>query len=551
MKKQLLFATSILISLHTFAQWTSDSTQNTTIRQGDSTSVYPLIATIADGKTYVSWYEIVDSTYVLKMQLMDVNGNRMWDSSGLLISDHYQDSAIYLSNMIADHDGNAIIAFQDRRLGPIAPVVYKIDQSGNFLWGPNGIQLHDTSALFEGGPTVCLLDNNDVIIAWNAEGTSKTVDYIRINADGTMPWASFKKIIQGAERFSRPAGAALDDGTFYLTYVNESSIYPFPGIVYVNHFDGNGNALWTQAVATSTYTILYYLFPLISKDVNDGLYVAFSGYDVPDTTIITSHMQHINNLGAVTWGSDGVQLADIAFTNRILSNIVYRPDSEQVVALLEILNIVEDHGGLNVQKVDANGNLIWGTGSKELLPSSVDSFRSAFDIIPAGDDLMILFSENTSPYTQNLKAMKMNSSGSILWNNALSVFNSSKYDAVIGAYIDDQAVVAWQDQRDEFGIYGQNIHGDGKLGLISSVAPVAFNPAKIYPTLTTNNLNVVLETNDSHASLEIFDIAGKAILFMPLHEKTNELYLTALPQGIYLYELRTSKGIQTGKICKQ
>jgi len=164
MRNIFLFLLLFFSVQNIFAQWSDDSLSNLTIKDGSGIEeVVPLQATTADGYTYISWFESNNGNYKMMMQLLDVQGNKLWGDDGLLVSDHPTGSALYVYHLACDHDGNAIVAFQDERNGNLMPVAYKLDQSGNFIWGADGIVLHDSLATFELAPSIGILNDNDVI----------------------------------------------------------------------------------------------------------------------------------------------------------------------------------------------------------------------------------------------------------------------------------------------------------------------------------------------------------------------------------------------------
>ena len=59
------------------AQWTTDASVNTNVRAADLMDISShLIADGPDGSTYVSWFENGSGSYQLRMQRLDMGGNR-------------------------------------------------------------------------------------------------------------------------------------------------------------------------------------------------------------------------------------------------------------------------------------------------------------------------------------------------------------------------------------------------------------------------------------------------------------------------------------------
>ena len=134
MKTLFVAGFGLFLSLHLSGQWTADTLQNTVVRDDAlQPAVTPLMCDGPNGSTYISWFETQGGQYVLKMQLLDVDGYAQWPADGLLISSHPQNSALFRYDLAADNDGNAIVAFQDERTGQLDIVVYKIAPDGTFV----------------------------------------------------------------------------------------------------------------------------------------------------------------------------------------------------------------------------------------------------------------------------------------------------------------------------------------------------------------------------------------------------------------------------------
>lgn len=83
----------------------------------------------------------------------------------------------------------------------------------------------------------------------------------------------------------------------------------------------------------------------------------------------------------------------------------------------------------------------------------------------------------------------------------------------------------------------------------SNIAP----SITIYPNPFTSNLTIGLEEQPSTtATVIVLDIYGQTIVSQPLNNKTNNIYLNFLPQGVYLIQIVDGKQIvSTTKVIKQ
>src|SRR5690606_35594143 len=86
----------LLVASTAQGQWTTDVSMNTPVRTlttGEATS--QLIADGPNGSTYTCWFENVSGMYQLRMQRFDAGGNNLWPDTGLVVSAHPQNSAIF------------------------------------------------------------------------------------------------------------------------------------------------------------------------------------------------------------------------------------------------------------------------------------------------------------------------------------------------------------------------------------------------------------------------------------------------------------------------
>jgi hypothetical protein len=196
--KKILLVICMLATGNTFAQWTTNTLLNTEVKDsvGFEESV-PLTATTADGRTWISYFSSYGGGYEMRLQLLDTLGNRLLGNNGLLVSNQPQSTALFRYDLKADASGNAIVAFQDIRSNGIMQVVaYKVDQTGNQLWGANGIQLIDPIATDGIAPSIGFTNAGNVLIAWNSSGNNpKWVSLKKLDPAGNVLWPNPLRVI--------------------------------------------------------------------------------------------------------------------------------------------------------------------------------------------------------------------------------------------------------------------------------------------------------------------------------------------------------------------
>ena len=124
------------------AQWPSDPATNMAMTTTSGEATDPHIVVTSDGGCYVSWWDNTSGHYCMYMQRLNANGDIMWAPDGLLISNHAQNSWLTDYTLNVDNTDCAILAVNDIRAGGDWDIyAYRINQSGEFLWGPDGLTI--------------------------------------------------------------------------------------------------------------------------------------------------------------------------------------------------------------------------------------------------------------------------------------------------------------------------------------------------------------------------------------------------------------------------
>lgn len=547
MKKKLLTAVFALIIYICPAQWTNIVSQNTLVR--DSTSIAeatPMMVTIADGSTYISWFEPhAGINYELRMQRLDKNGNKLWGNSGLLVDNQQQNTALFRYDLMADHEGNAIVAFQDERTGHLDIVIYKVDTSGNLIWSQNGITLSAPNSTQGLAPNIGITGDNNVIVAWTATGNSnKWIACQKISSAGTILWPSALEIIDQAnvKHYSRPTIAPSGGDDFVMLYVEESGPGLPPGKMLAQHFDGNGFAVWLNATVVSTYTIPFFFFPKAVSDNNSGFYVSFNTSlpSAPTTGVV--YLQHVSSSGVI-WNATGNPASLLAGGHLFSAGTIFDSSNNVIYTLLKATDSNQGQSGVYVQKLDTGGNMLWTSNGEEVIPiQSAYNDPSGISVTPTG--IIISY---TIGSTSNLllNAFKIDASGSDLWGGipvTLCSLNTGKDDIGQGIFANDEVVVVWEDSRMGGGIYAQNIRDNGSIGLITGIDQLKEKSKafRIYPN-PSGELNIYINSLTGNTSeLTISDLTGRMV-FSRLLEfngiSENIKIENNLSKGIYIVDL--------------
>lgn len=571
-KSKLLFCLFSFFYAHLSAQWTTDSLQNTIIKdKADAEETVCLSAGLPDGSTYISWYErnLTTNNYDVRLQLLSPQGNKLMGADGLLVSGERQGSGLFVSDLKADRDGNAILGFQDYRDNTAKShcVVYKISKTGQFLWGNKGIVLHDT--IFEPtssglAPNIGFTNAGNTIVVWAESGARRYLAMQKISPTGTLMWTENRRVRDTAatatRRFSRgtavPAGA--DD--FLLHFVRETGSGLGVSTMFCNRFDANGQPLWRDKLV-SNKTIGFSHRPSVLPDGSGGFYVAFNTGHPTSAAINDVWVQRIK-ADSSAWTTDGVEMAEAAGVHKILVNMQVLPNRNEVWTLFHVLNSAQSLSGFTVQKTDTLGNLLLGTNGKEIFPIAAVNTDNVigYDFRATSDGLIALYEQDGTYNKEKLYAFKVNFNGVLQWVKSISKVESGKGRGTLGIFGANQVVAVWQDMRlsSGGGIYAQNINNAGVVGARVGVQePPSIHTASLYPNPSvkteTPTLLLDLKTSD-WLDIQVVDINARVLYqkhqFYTAGQQNIPLSMPTYFNGFYMVNIKTKDGIKTLKAVR-
>ena len=105
----------------------------------------------------------------------------------------------------------------------------------------------------------------------------------------------------------------------------------------------------------------------------------------------------------------------------------------------------------------------------------------------------------------------------------------------------------WEVKVDYLGAGGYFVSTNSNLNNVDQ----QLNQIAIYPNPVQNDLTIDLPINSDDASYRLVDLSGKIISQDKLKSNSNQLQLGHLSQGVYLLEIKTTKGTIHKKIIKK
>ncbi len=548
----------LFVAISIKAQWTSDTMQNTLVRDiANATS--PLVAQGLNGSTYISWFEKNGTNFDLRMQLLDSNGYKLWSPNGIVVSNFPQDSILYHYDLKTDFDGNAIVAFQDIRSGALKVVAYKIDPNGNYFWGPSGISLIDSSSQKGFKPSIGITSQNDIVIAWSDDSaSSKWISAQRLSPTGEFLWNKIYRIKEvGANlNFSHPELFPSGSDDMQMLFVQENG--SFPSITYTLYTQRillAGNNFWPSAINVSTKALSFYNYPQLIPDDNGGFYLAFNASNAIDSSLIDVYVQYIDYNG-ILWNATGVVADNSPLTNKIAASSYYLSFTSEFWVVLQVLDSSQESSGLSIQKFDAYGNFLLGANALVIIP--FDTLFFIPNTINYTNDGMILTITYGDSDLQHIKAIKLDNDGIPLWANtsvSISAVNSNKENVQSGEYFNNNLVIVWQDNRNGSGIFAQNITGNGNRGIVSGISNnLNENNILFFPNPSNDPQIIFSAISKSKCVINVCDLRGKELLSMNVPSNTTFVSLNNfenLSKGIYFVNVKNLEDSLIFKWVKQ
>lgn len=551
--KNILLALCLLTSGTTFAQWTTNTLLNTEVKDsvGFEESV-PLTATTADGRTWISYFSSYGAGYEMRLQLLDSLGNRLLGSNGLLVSNQPQSTALFRYDLKADASGNAIVAFQDIRTNGIMQVVaYKVDQLGNQLWGANGIQMLDPIANDGIAPSIGFTNAGNVLIAWNSSGNNpKWVSMKKLDPAGNFLWPNPVRVIDSlsTKKYSRPTMVPSDSDGCIMQYVEETGFGLGVSNIYAKRLDANGAMVWPTPVHVSTKTTSFFFFIKAIADGNGGYYTAFNTSDALNPSLNDVYVQHVDANGNL-WNTTGNSACNTSGINRFFANGKLDANGTGFWVLLKTTDSNQSQSGVAIQAFNPQGNTLLTPGGSVMVPISA-AYDDPYDLSVTNDGVIGFYYSGTNP-NQTIKAVKCDFTGAPMWQGTpvnICTRVSGKDDMSAGDFRNGQVVAVWTDNRNDYGIYAQQINNDGSMGSTSSVPTIETMNVSVYPNPASDFL-VLSYPSIEECTWQLLDLTGKSVLSGRMMQQ-ERIDLRSLAKGTYIMQVQQGSSASRVRVVK-
>jgi hypothetical protein len=466
-----LYMLFFLLSFYTIttAQWNNNTSVNLEIA-GINTADQQVLPT-SDGKTWIAYYTNNGGNYDMRAQLLDVNGNKLLGTDGVLVCNQVSGSATYVFNTCLDAGNNLFIAFQYQVSGTNTAVVTKVTTAGALPWGAAGVTLGAGLS-----PHVGVISSGEVVVAWNNNSPATLYMQKLNNSNGNTIWASPVSVLVGTTNTTR--GQIIPNNSAF-TLVFQKKGVGVSTTLYAQRYTSEGIAVWAsplQISALTTSGARYYS----AFAENDTTYV---GYYASQGSRFYSYVQRINPDGTIPWGTNGTAFADYGAVSsdpyQMTTNITAVPGSAYVWGVCSYSNTAQSQYGVFVQKFAKSGGAkLLGIYGKEVYAISASMDQQAGQLTLINDaPLFMSYDVNYKIY-----ATRLDASGNFVWAGNRKELSSTtaggstpKGRFAFVQVASNQGVAVWYENRGtEYRSYAQNISASGVTGTLP-VSLLAFN----------------------------------------------------------------------------
>jgi hypothetical protein len=526
---------ALVLSINTYAQWTTDLDANTLVSESAST-VINTIGT-SDGQTYiVYWKQVAAPTnFELRLQLLDAAGNKQLGSDGVLVS-----SAISMSTFTVV--GTAVKDVSDNiYIGVTATNgnmghVFKMDRNGNHLWNQSGVSFSEGFGII-----ILPLSTDEAIVSWLSQPNALMQKY---NASGSAVWAAPQPVKSGTSKTAPGELFEMPNGDFSMVF----HVYNFGvnSTLYAQRYGTDGIPLWTTPSKLSNKTTTWNSKYSVGQDAD----VIFIGYMGASSTRFDAYLQRINPDGTLPWGINGSDF-DINETDfEKNTRIAVSATTQQVWAICNYTNPTQSENGEYVQKFNSetgvrllsnNAKMLYAIGSEKVHASDLFLVNERpFFLIKSGMD------NGVSPTT--LQVALLDENGDFEWTDMakpVATFNANKGKTYLTEPVDGQAVATWiEDKSNGPAIYAQNVVDGALTGL--EYLNTNFK-ASVYPNPAINFANIEINSPiNANIRIEIYDSKGQLVSVskdnLQAGDNNIRVDLNGLLQGKYFYRITAQYG---------
>ena len=445
------------------AQWSDDPNVNLAISQDSGGEVDPLLAVLPDGSCYVGWFNDVGGHdfFEVRLQLLDPMGIAQFGPDGLLVSSHPHNSFTTGWDLLADSDGNAVLAFTDIRAVEPDVYAYRISPTGSFLWGADGVTLTDNGDT-EFRPFITETAAGEFAFAWSRDGANAAIALQRLDDSGVpnLPVGGIDIVSEPGQAPSFPDLVPSVGNEVIVSWVPDFS----NRIFLAQKFDAAGNPVWAGGprIIFNAATLQIGYHPLLHADGSGGAYMAWYAQD------LNVYAQRLDGAGNFLFPPGGVPVSTNAGQLRVSPDVAFNPVSNELFVAWTELSSNQAMRGVSAQKLSPTGTRLWGESGLTILGLNGED-KSDIQTLIQGDGAEVFWFQSAGGVNDFVWGTRLDGDGTQIWNmgSPMAVSSVASAKSRLGSGRDNGGIayLIWGDDRNgNVDVFGQNLDENGMLG---------------------------------------------------------------------------------------
>ncbi len=389
----------------------------------------------------------------------------------------------------SDGSGGAIIAWRDSRPAVNTDIYAQgISAAGNIRWFETGMPVC-TASNSQSTPIIIADSSGGAIIAWQDSRTGGSLDiYVqKLNSDGYIQWTgNGVPICTGQTSVVLGHMVSDGDGGAIITWQDRRNFY---NDIFAQRVGSDGTIQWAANGVAVCTAIMHQENPSISYDGAGGAIIAWQD---DRNNMDDIYAQRLDASGSAQWTPDGIVIYENEQQQRY-PQLIEDGSGGAIIAWADRRNTIDFD--IFAQRVDANGNLLWGTSGSAVSARMYNQMDCRLVHMGSGEAI-VTWIDYRSVSSSDVYAQKINASGVAQWTpNGVAVCGATgdQLNAQIISNGSGGAFITWDDQRngtDNVDVFAQNINADGTAAWTANgevICGAAGNQRT--PQLTTDGSN--------------------------------------------------------------
>jgi hypothetical protein len=526
----LILFTHILIYSPTLnAQWSKDPYNNLIVGYG----LLPELCSDSAGGCYITYEQGTTYPRHLILERLNRYGYKPWGSGKRITGEFTEQCG---AKIVEAGQNGVIIAYLDAQETGLYDRktrlrVQRVDSSGNFLWGADGVRvsLSETNQYDE---EIVTDGQSGCIVAW--KDTMNMLRVQRIIENGTRVWGDSGSLVTYTQEkptisFNKSIGLIIHyyiNGTYQAQRINLLGQFIW----------GNGNRIPTggRVIKTDDNGFSYFL---------GGEWLGYKNKEL----LFTINLQKVDSNGVLSWDSIGIVL-DTLNTNYYITLDFTIQNGYSSIVWPQLMNGIWD---IRTQIVRSDGSTVFAYGGRPL--RNITSLKDIVSLIPS-DSSTTVFVWTDNRISPGIYSQRFDTLGLALWDsNDIALCKISLGGLKLASDLRGGCIlVGWRET--DFTVRAQQVNKYGQLGeVLTAIENITEQlPRQVHlfqnypnPFNSSTIINYQLQI-DSWVTLKLYNTVGQEIKTIvdemeSAGYKSVEFNAGDLPSGVYYLRIQADR----------